>query len=178
MYSRYGLINHTRGYDFEGYERAVDSPIRNLRHEIEADHHRPSIIQTVIGAGYRLALRADPTGVTAPETRPAVSFRPGRRPKRGTDVDGPLRVTDPTEGRVPGSFTTPAVRSTYDDLLARESIGEREALTVGQAVETADIDQLLAALDDVTASDAQRLYTHLIHASERHLDTFTAWLTP
>ena len=60
VYSRYELINRTRGYDFEGYERAVDSHIRNLRHKIEADHHDPHIIRTVIGAGYRLGLRPDP----------------------------------------------------------------------------------------------------------------------
>jgi DNA-binding response OmpR family regulator len=59
VYSRFELINRTRGYEFEGYERAVDSHIRNLRHKIEADQHHPSIIQTVIGAGYRLGLRQD-----------------------------------------------------------------------------------------------------------------------
>ena len=61
VYSRYELINRTRGYDFEGYERAVDSHIRNLRHKIETDRHNPCIVQTVIGAGYRLGLHRDPT---------------------------------------------------------------------------------------------------------------------
>lgn len=64
VYSRYELINRTRGYDFEGYERAVDSHIRNLRHKIEADHHQPLIIRTVIGAGYRLGLHPDPAPTT------------------------------------------------------------------------------------------------------------------
>ncbi len=54
VYSRCELINRAHGYDFEGYERAVDSHIRNLRHKIEAEHHQPLIIRTVIGAGYRL----------------------------------------------------------------------------------------------------------------------------
>ncbi len=62
VYSRYELINRTRGYDFEGYERAVDSHIRNLRHKIEADHHHPRIVLTVVGAGYRLGLRLDAAG--------------------------------------------------------------------------------------------------------------------
>jgi DNA-binding response OmpR family regulator len=61
VYSRYELINRTRGYDFEGYERAVDSHVRNLRHKIEADQHHPRIVQTVIGAGYRLGIRQDKT---------------------------------------------------------------------------------------------------------------------
>ncbi|TNC24223.1 response regulator transcription factor [Amycolatopsis alkalitolerans] len=66
VYSRYELINRARGYDFEGYERAVDSHIRNLRGKIEADHHHPRIVQTVIGAGYRLGLRPDPAAVPEP----------------------------------------------------------------------------------------------------------------
>lgn len=60
VYSRYELINRSRGYDFEGYERAVDSHVRNLRHKIEADQHHPRIVQTVVGAGYRLGVHRDP----------------------------------------------------------------------------------------------------------------------
>ena len=59
VFSRYELINRTRGYEFEGYERTVDSHVRNLRHKLEADPHHPRILQTVVGAGYRLALRRD-----------------------------------------------------------------------------------------------------------------------
>ncbi|MFI7680172.1 response regulator transcription factor [Actinophytocola sp. NPDC049390] len=67
VYSRYELINRTRGYDFEGYERAIDSHVRNLRHKVEADHRHPRIIETVIGAGYRLGLHADRSIPTATE---------------------------------------------------------------------------------------------------------------
>jgi DNA-binding response OmpR family regulator len=59
VYSRYELINRVRGYEFEGYERTVDSHVKNLRHKIEADPQRPEIVQTVLGVGYRLGLRAD-----------------------------------------------------------------------------------------------------------------------
>ena len=59
IYSRYELINRTRGYEFAGYERAVDSHVRNLRRKIEADQHHPRIVQTVVGAGYRLGLTRD-----------------------------------------------------------------------------------------------------------------------
>jgi DNA-binding response OmpR family regulator len=59
VYSRYELINRTRGYDFDGYERIVDSHVRNLRQKIETDRAHPSIVQTVVGAGYRLGLRRD-----------------------------------------------------------------------------------------------------------------------
>src|SRR5512144_2563747 len=59
VFSRYELINRTRGYEFEGYERTVDSHVRNLRHKLEADPHEPLIVQTVVGAGYRFGLRHD-----------------------------------------------------------------------------------------------------------------------
>ena len=59
VYSRYELINRVRGYEFEGYERTVDSHVKNLRRKIEADAQRPEIVQTVLGVGYRLGLQAD-----------------------------------------------------------------------------------------------------------------------
>lgn len=57
--SRYELINRVRGYEFEGYERTVDSHIKNLRRKIEPDLSQPTIVQTVTGVGYRLGLSRD-----------------------------------------------------------------------------------------------------------------------
>ena len=59
VYSRYELINRARGYEYDGYERTIDSHIRNLRHKIESDPHAPALIETVTGAGYRLAIPRD-----------------------------------------------------------------------------------------------------------------------
>jgi DNA-binding response OmpR family regulator len=59
VYSRYELINQVRGYEFEGYERTVDSHVKNLRRKIEADPGTPRIIETVLGAGYRLGVPRD-----------------------------------------------------------------------------------------------------------------------
>ena len=59
VYSRFELINRVRGYEFEGYERTVDSHVKNLRRKIEGDPASPEIIQTVLGGGYRLGLAAD-----------------------------------------------------------------------------------------------------------------------
>jgi DNA-binding response OmpR family regulator len=59
VYSRLELINRARGYEFEGYERSVDSHIKNLRRKIEVDPHRPRFVVTVLGGGYRLAVGAD-----------------------------------------------------------------------------------------------------------------------
>ncbi|HTU04152.1 MAG TPA: response regulator transcription factor, partial [Trebonia sp.] len=59
VYSRFELINKVRGYEFEGYERTVDSHVKNLRRKIEEDPASPRIILTVLGGGYRLGLTRD-----------------------------------------------------------------------------------------------------------------------
>jgi DNA-binding response OmpR family regulator len=59
VYSRFELINSVRGYEFHGYEQAVDSHVTNLRRKIETDPARPAIVQTVGGGGYRLGLASD-----------------------------------------------------------------------------------------------------------------------
>jgi DNA-binding response OmpR family regulator len=59
VYSRAELINRARGHEYEGYERSVDSHIKNLRRKIETDPARPDIVLTVLGGGYRLGLSAD-----------------------------------------------------------------------------------------------------------------------
>src|SRR6185437_511342 len=59
VYSRFELINRTRGYEFEGYERTVDSHVKNLRRKVEAHPRSPRIIETVLGAGYRLGFSRD-----------------------------------------------------------------------------------------------------------------------
>jgi DNA-binding response OmpR family regulator len=57
--SRYELINRVRGYEFDGYERTVDSHVKNLRRKIEPDPAQPTIVQTVTGVGYRLGIDRD-----------------------------------------------------------------------------------------------------------------------
>jgi DNA-binding response OmpR family regulator len=59
VYSRFELINRVRGYEFEGYERTVDSHVKNLRRKVEDDPGDPRIVQTVLGGGYRLGLARD-----------------------------------------------------------------------------------------------------------------------
>ena len=59
VYSRFELINRVRGYEFEGYERTVDSHVKNLRRKIGDDPGTPQIVQTVLGGGYRLGLARD-----------------------------------------------------------------------------------------------------------------------
>ena len=49
--TRYQLIYQTFGYDFDGYERAIDSQVARLRKKIGRGGSQP--IQTVYGAGYK-----------------------------------------------------------------------------------------------------------------------------
>jgi DNA-binding response OmpR family regulator len=56
-YSRFELINHVQGYEYEGYERTIDAHVKNLRRKIEADPRHPRYVETVFGVGYRLAKR-------------------------------------------------------------------------------------------------------------------------
>jgi len=55
VYSRFELINHVQGYEYEGYERTIDAHVKNLRKKIEPDPKHPRYVETVFGTGYRLA---------------------------------------------------------------------------------------------------------------------------
>ena len=55
--TRLELINRVRGYEFEGYERTIDSHVKNLRRKLGDTEHL--VVETVVGFGYRLGLRAD-----------------------------------------------------------------------------------------------------------------------
>lgn len=57
VYSRYELINRVRGYEFEGYERTIDSHVKNLRRKLGPTG--ADVVQTVLGVGYRLGLPRD-----------------------------------------------------------------------------------------------------------------------
>jgi len=52
-FTRDELISLALGDDYEGYDRTVDSHIKNLRQKIETDPKAPKYIVTVHGIGYR-----------------------------------------------------------------------------------------------------------------------------
>src|SRR5699024_11486713 len=56
VYSRLDLLEKIQddGSYFEGYERSVDTHIKNLRKKIETDSRHPEFILTVFGMGYKL----------------------------------------------------------------------------------------------------------------------------
>lgn len=53
IFTREQLIDITRGIDYEGLDRMIDSHIKNLRRKIESDNTKPVYIITVYGRGYR-----------------------------------------------------------------------------------------------------------------------------
>ena len=54
VHTRLELINRVRGYEFEGYERTIDSHVKNLRAKLGDDPRHPRYVQTVFGVGYKL----------------------------------------------------------------------------------------------------------------------------
>ena len=53
IFTREQLIDITRGIDYDGLDRIIDSHIKNLRRKIESDNTKSVYIITVYGRGYR-----------------------------------------------------------------------------------------------------------------------------
>jgi len=54
VYSRLQLLDAVQGEAFEGYERTIDSHVKNLRRKLEPDPRQPRYVLTVVGVGYKL----------------------------------------------------------------------------------------------------------------------------
>lgn len=59
VFTRLQLLERVQGEAFEGYERAIDSHIKNLRQKVETDPRHPRYVLTVFGVGYKFAERVD-----------------------------------------------------------------------------------------------------------------------
>ncbi|MGD8512981.1 MAG: response regulator [Deltaproteobacteria bacterium] len=55
VFSRNELINKVQGYDFEGYDRTIDTHVKNLRKKIDSRLPGQEIISTVYGVGYKFS---------------------------------------------------------------------------------------------------------------------------
>lgn len=53
VFTREELIAYAFGMDFDGYDRVVDTHIKNLRKKIEDDPKNPVYVRTVRGTGYQ-----------------------------------------------------------------------------------------------------------------------------
>lgn len=54
--SRDQLISTAFGHNYEGFDRTIDTHIKNIRHKIENNPKSPDYIQTVYGAGYKFSI--------------------------------------------------------------------------------------------------------------------------
>jgi len=53
VFSRLDLLDILQGIRYEGYERTIDTHIKNLRAKIESEPRSPRYIETIYGVGYR-----------------------------------------------------------------------------------------------------------------------------
>lgn len=53
VFTRDELISSAFGDEFEGYDRTIDSHIKNLRQKIETDPKKPTYVKTIHGVGYK-----------------------------------------------------------------------------------------------------------------------------
>lgn len=56
VFSRDELVQRVQGYDYEGYDRTVDSHIKNLRKKILTLAPEQEVITTIYGVGYKLSI--------------------------------------------------------------------------------------------------------------------------
>ena len=53
VFTRNELLNKVQGYDFEGYDRTIDTHIKNLRKKLGKMLPGEDIIQSIYGSGYK-----------------------------------------------------------------------------------------------------------------------------
>ena len=56
VFSRSELLDRVQGYRFEGYDRTVDSHVKNLRRKIAEQLPGRDVIMTIYGVGYKLSV--------------------------------------------------------------------------------------------------------------------------
>jgi DNA-binding response OmpR family regulator len=57
VYSRLELVERIQGDDVPGYERTIDTHVKNLRRKLADDPRDPRFVVTVHGVGYKLGVR-------------------------------------------------------------------------------------------------------------------------
>jgi DNA-binding response OmpR family regulator len=53
VFSREQLVEKAFGVDYEGYDRTVDTYVKNIRHKIEENPKEPKYLTTIYGMGYK-----------------------------------------------------------------------------------------------------------------------------
>ena len=52
-FTRNEIIELSFGYDYDAFDRAIDTHIKNIRQKVEDDPKNPKFIKTVYGLGYK-----------------------------------------------------------------------------------------------------------------------------
>jgi len=82
-------------------------------------------------------------------------------------------ITDPAVGQPAGTYANTDVQKLFDQWKAQGLTSVQDAYAVGVALEQADIADLQGILARNADADAKRVFTHLLAASQHHLDAFT-----
>lgn len=59
VFSRGQLVEQVQGYSYDGFDRTIDSHIKNLRHKIEPNPDDPVFVITIFGVGYKFGGERD-----------------------------------------------------------------------------------------------------------------------
>ena len=57
VFTRSELIDRVQGYSFDGYDRTVDSHVKNLRRKLADIAQDKEVISTIYGVGYKLNIQ-------------------------------------------------------------------------------------------------------------------------
>jgi hypothetical protein len=83
-------------------------------------------------------------------------------------------VSDPSAGKAAGTYAYPEIQKLYDGWLAEGNASVQAAYQVGVELETADIADLKAAINEHTEADVDQVFGSLLMGSEHHLEAFQA----
>jgi hypothetical protein len=81
-------------------------------------------------------------------------------------------VPDPAQNNPAGVYSDSRLTALYNELMAKGTRSQNDALEVGVLIEKADIADLEAALQATTRLDIKRVYTNLLNGSFNHLEAF------
>ena len=87
------------------------------------------------------------------------------------------KLDDPAAGRGYGEFGSSDLQKLYQDLVARGSSSEVDALSIAAMIEEFDIVEIKNTVSNTNRDDVIAAYNTLMTGSENHLRIFTAKLT-
>src|SRR5664279_1664886 len=87
-------------------------------------------------------------------------------------------VADPATAQPAGTFANTDFQKLYDQWKAHGLTSVQDAYAVGVALEQTDIADLQGILARNSEADAQRVFTHLLAASQHHLDACLLYTSP